>query len=94
MTENYERDYGNWKYQDNLDGYGNPVEHAWENDELNGVIKISTSEGGHIMKCERGESLLTLNFGGGQINKYYCFEDEETALRNLKDLVTTEIRDE
>lgn len=80
-------DYGNWLYQESLDGYGHPVRHVWENEKVDGRLKVSLSEGMHIMRCERGEWLVTLSIGSGKDDKYWCFESEEEALSNVEDLL-------
>lgn len=81
------RDFGDWKYEESLEGYGPATQHVWVNENLDGVVKIALSEGGHIMKCERGEWLITLNLGGGPPDRTYCCETEDEALRDVQDLV-------
>lgn len=79
-------DYGDWEYEESLDGYGPATRHVWVNDEINGVLKVALSEGMHIMKCERGEWLVTLNIGSGGEDRHWCFESEDEALSNVEDL--------
>lgn len=87
--EDTQPDYGNWKYEDSLDGYGPATQHVWVNDTVDGVLKIAQSEGMHIMKCERGEWLVTVNTGPGGEDEYWCFETEQDALENIQDLIPT-----
>ena len=81
------RDYGDWKYETDLSGYGDLTEHAWLNEELDGSIRVAPSEGMHIMKCDRGDWQVDVSIGGGGVDKTYCFESEQEALDNISDLL-------
>lgn len=83
----HEKDIGDWKYEDSLDGYGPATRHVWVNDKVDGVVKIALSEGMHIMKCERGEWLLAVNIGSGGMDNHYCFDTEDEALDNVEDFL-------
>lgn len=80
--------YGDWEYEESLDGYGPATHHVWVNDRINGVVKVCLSEGMHIMKGERGDWLILVNIGSGGIDTHYTFDSEEEALDNVKDLIT------
>lgn len=87
MDDTLTTSYGDWKYEESLDGYGHPTHHVWVNDDLDGVIKVCLSEGMHIMKGERGDWIILLNIGSGGTDKFYTFDTEQEALENVRDLL-------
>jgi hypothetical protein len=90
MKKNILSENDDWTYEDSLDGYGPATKHVWINSKLDCTVQLALSEGMHIMKCERGEWLVTINIGGGKTDQHYCFETEEEALDNIKDLIPTQ----
>lgn len=86
-------DFGDWKYESG-DEYEFPVRHVWRNDELyedgkyvTGVIKLSLSEGMHIMYGERGQYTVSVYLGSGPVDKQYAFDSEDRALEQVKSLL-------
>ena len=44
MDEKQLDDFGDWKYEDSLDGYGPATRHVWINETLNSTVKIALSK--------------------------------------------------
>lgn len=81
------KDYGDWEYETSLDGYGPATKAAWRNESIDGTVKVAVSEGMHIMKCERGDWLVTVNIGSGGEDEHWCVSTKDDAFEKVDEIL-------